>query len=249
MSLRFALAAAASVVAAVIGGAMPATAQPAPLRAGIFINPPFGGTPPGGYCFDLLNEIGARTGLTFEYFPMVVADLIAKVGTGETDIECSALGPTPERRALGVVFTGPIMTSRETILVAATDATAYVTLADFQGKRMGAGNGTANFTQLSNAGLNPIAFPSSNEGLAAILAGQLDGYMTNATEAPTILAAYPGIRAVETYRSTRVSYGFIGVKSGNVLLLGTVQNALEGMKADGTLARIAGVWGIPMPPF
>lgn len=236
----------ATLVVALAGTAQ---AQTTTLRAGIFINPPFGGTPPGGYCFDLMNEIGERTGLTFEYFPMVVADLIAKVGTGETDIECSALGPTPERRALGVVFTGPIMTSSEAMIVRADDTTAYRTLADFQGKRVAGAEGSANFTQLANAGLNPIAVPATSQAIPALLAGELDAIMTNAVEIATLVAANPGLRGVDTYVATRIAYGFIAVRKDEVLLLGQVQNALELMKEDGTLAEIAGRWGIPLPPF
>ncbi len=238
----------AVLAVSIVGAAGLAHAQDT-LRAGIFINPPFGGTPPGGYCYDLMEEIAARTSLTFEYFPMVVGDLITKVGAGETDIECSALGPTPERRALGVVFTGPILTNQEAIVVRAGDATAYVSLADFQGLKTGAAQGSANFTQLSNAGLNVTAFPSSTEGMAALLAGEIDAYMTAAPEAMSIAQTEPGLRMVDTYVATRIGYGMIGVHEGNISLLGTVQNALENMKADGSLAEIAGRWGIPLPPF
>ncbi|MCC6736756.1 MAG: transporter substrate-binding domain-containing protein [Bauldia sp.] len=238
----------AAMAAVVFLAAVPAAYAQDTLRVGIWNQGPFGGEPPGGLCFDLMETIVERTDLAFTYHPMPAPQLIPAVVAGEIDLECSALA-APGRRDPGIVFVGPILTNTETIIVRADDAMAYVDLADFTGKRMGTTVNPGRQAALTGAGYEPVLFDAAPLAAEALAAGTIDAWMVNAAEAPRLSTETPGLRIVETYVGVSVTYGMIGVAHGEVELMGTILQALEGLKIDGTLDAIADRWAVPRAPF
>lgn len=235
----------AGVVAA--GTVLPAVAQDA-LDLGIWNQRPFGGDPPGGFCFDLMETIAERTGLTFNYHPMPAPELIPTVVDGTLDLECSALA-APGRRDPGIVFVGPILTNNETIIVRGDDLTPYANLGDFAGKRIGTTVNPGRQNAITNAGYEPVLFDTAALAGQALAAGEIDAWMVNAAEAPRLATETPGLRIVDSYVGVIVNYGMIGVAHGQVELMGTILQALEGLKIDGTLDAIADHWSVPRAPF
>jgi ABC-type amino acid transport substrate-binding protein len=228
-------------------GAGSASAQEA-LDVGIWNLGPFGGDPPGGFCFDLMETIAERTGLSFAFNPMPFNQLIPAVVSGAVDLECSALA-APGRRDPGIVFVGPILTNNETMLVRTDDGTAYAGLADFAGKRIGTTVNSGRQAAITAAGYEPVLFDAAPLAAQALAAGTIDAWMVNAAEAPRLATEAPGLRIVDTYVGVIVSYGMIGVAHGEVELMGTILQALEGLKIDGTLDAIADRWSVPRAPF
>ncbi|MCW5714325.1 MAG: transporter substrate-binding domain-containing protein [Bauldia sp.] len=228
-------------------GAATSSAQEA-LDIGIWNQGPFGGDPPGGLCFDLMETIAERTGLVFNYNPMPANQLIPAVVSGALDLECSALA-APGRRDPGIVFVGPILTNNETMLVRTDDGTAYVSLADFAGKRIGTTVNPGRQAAITAAGYEPVLFDAPALAAEALAAGNIDAWMVNAAEAPRLSTETPGLRIVDTYVGVIVNYGMIGVAHGEVELMGTILQALEGLKIDGTLDAIADRWSVPRAPF
>lgn len=247
--------AAAALSVAALGMLAPANAQDA-LKVGIWNNNPFGGDPPGGYCHDLLEAVGQVAGLTFEYLP--TADwrgTFDRVGAGELDLQCTAGGATNDRRALGLAFAGPILSNFQTAVVRAEDDTQATTLAEFAaaGMRIGVNDNPTRQGLLDAAGVDYTAIGAGAQGNAevgaAVLAGELDVWFVNGAEALGFVTDEPGLRIVDTFLPLGTSYGMIGVAVDNYLLLGTIQSALDQLKLDGTMAEIAGRWGVPTPPF
>lgn len=218
------------------------------LDVGIWNQAPFGGNPPGGLCFDLMETIADRAGLDFAYNPLPAPELIPAVVAGTLDLECSALA-APGRRDPGVVFIGPILTNNEAIIVPAGDTTAYATLGDFAGKRIGTTANPGRQNHITAAGYEPVVFDNAPAAAAALAAGQIDAWMVNGAEAPRLASETAGLRIADTYRSTLVNYGMIGVGDGQFELMGQILQALEGLKIDGTLDAIADRWSVPRAPF
>lgn len=224
-----------------------------PLRVGLTSSPPFGGPEPGGYCLDLMNAIGARTGLSFEFVqPMPAGELIGALAGGTFDVLCSANGPTNERRAMGIAFTSAIATNGEMLVVTAADAAAYTTLAELQGLTVGAPAGTLFVGMLREAGVTDIREYAGPALYQALVAGEVKAILTSA---PTfafqhnVQNQWPELRIVETYPLQNPIYSSLAVRNTETELLGTLQAALEGLKADGTLPTLADNWAIPLPPF
>lgn len=237
--MRLTLIAAAAIAASL--AVSPAAAQDAPLRVAIYNLTPFGADPPGGYCFELMNEIAVRTGLTIASFhPMGVPDMIPSVANGTVDILCSALAPNNERRGMGVVFTGPLFVNGETIVIHDDNAASFRTLAEMRDLRIAANSGSANLRQLEAAGHPNIVVYEGNQATGAelVLAGQADALLTNAAEFrynQDMIGLWADLKNMDGYVPTRVSYAAIAVRPGDTALLGTIQAAIELLKLDGYL--------------
>lgn len=242
-----------AVLAAVAVGWPSAASAQASYRVGIYNLAPFGGDPPGGYCFDLVNAMADRLDWQVEFVPMSATDLVTRLAAGDVDLECSALAATNARRQQGIVFSSPILTNMDGILVRADDNTPYATLADLRDLRMGAPVNSAFLQSLQNAGFTDIkTYPGVPEAIAAIEAGEIDAFITISSLFAynhNVLGMWPAVKLVETWVPTSVNYGAIAVQTGNTALLGEIQNAIEGMKLDGTLATIIANYGLPAPPF
>lgn len=247
------MARAASIAAGLIVVGTTALAQPASLRVGLTSTAPFGGASPGGYCFDLMNAIGERTGLQFEFVqPLVAGELIPALVGGSFDILCSANGATNERRAMGLAFTSAIATNGEMLVVPTSDATPYATLTELQSMPVGAPAGTLFVGMLRSAGVTDVREYAGPALYQALIAGEVKAVLTSA---PTfayqqrVLGQWQDLRIVDTYAMANPIYSAIAVRNTEAGLLGTLQAALEALKADGTVARLVDTWAIPAPPF
>ncbi len=253
MHMRYGKAFAGLAILGVLAG--PAIAQDSPIRVAIYNLTPFGGDPPGGYCVELMDAIAERTGMTIaEYRPMGVPDMMPAVATGAVDVLCSALAPTNARREVGVAFTSALFTNGETIVVRADNANRYPSLADMRGLRIAAGEGTANLTQLQNAGHDNIVIYQGNQATGAelLLNGQADAMVTNAAEFrynQLFMSLWPQLKSADGYVPVRVSHAALAVRPEDTALLGILQATLEAMKLDGSLAALNDRYGLPQPPF
>ena len=242
-----AIAAITMVAAGSIGSAQ---AQDSPLRVAIFTADPF-----GGYCNDLMNAIAERAGLAIsEFQPTVVPDMIPAIANGTADVLCSGLSPRTDRREAGLAFTSAILTSQEAIVVLATNNTVYATLADFAaaGAVIGGEAGSSSLAMASAAGVEVREYRDSDEIHAALVAGEITAWIRSGVSfgyQQAALGQRPDLKNAEGYVPTRLGYGAIAVHNSNTALLGQIQAALESIKTDGTLAEIAGQWGMPLPPF
>ena len=245
--------AAIALVTAAVAFATPMASAQDGLRVGIYNLPPFGGDPPGGYCVDLVNAMAERLNWTVTFVPMSATDLVSRLAAGDVDMECSALAATNARREQGIVFTGPILTNMDGIIVRADNDTQYRKLEDLQAIRMGAPVNSAFLQSLQNAGLaNVQTYPGLDAAIAAIVAGEIDGFITISSLFAynhNVLGMWPEVKLVETWTPTSINYGAFAVQAGNADLLGAIQNELEAMKLDGTLNAIIATYGLPAPPF
>ncbi len=235
--------------------AMPATAQS--LRAGILNVPPLGGPTAGGYCFDLLTEIGSRANLTFEYQPMPLAEQVPALTSKAVDVMCSLHSASNNWRSIGIAFTSAIINNPGALVVRASDQALppYTGLADLSGQPVGTVAGAAIFERLiTEAGATPVLYPSGDAVYAALVAGEIKAWFTSG---PTlsyrqkILGNWPQAVRVETFVNPAAipQYVAIGVRNQETELLGSLQAALEGIKADGTLAKLLDAWALPPPVF
>ncbi len=110
-------------------------------------------------------------------------------------------------------------------------------------------HGPARQAAITAAGYEPVLFDAVPLAAEALTAGTIDAWMVNAAEAPRLSTETPGLRIVDTYVGVIVNYGMIGVAHGEVELMGTILQALEGLKIDGTLDAIADRWSVPRAPF
>ena len=154
---------------------------------------------------------------------------------------------------MGIAFTSAILTNNEALVVHANDTGQYLALSELRGQTVGAVTGTAFAGLFEDAGVTNItAYPNPTDGLQALANDEVKAFLLSALVIGyqnRVAGMWPQLRIVDTYRPVFNSYSALGVRSGDVDLLGHLQAALEGLKADETFAAMIERWALPAPPF
>lgn len=240
--------AAATLSLAMAGTTGTAFGQTEAMRVAIFTADPF-----KGYCEELMTAIADRAGVPIAGFQeTVVADMVPAIAGGTADVLCSALGPNTDRRQAGLAFTSAILTSPTVIVVLATNDAVYRTLADFAAAGAVIGGETGVLGAVRDAGVEIREYRTTDEIHAALVSGEIAGWYRSGASfgyQQAVLGQWQDLKLAEGFAPTTVGYGTLAVHNTNTALLGQMQAGLEAVKADGTLAEIAGRWGMPLPPF
>ncbi|QRF65212.1 transporter substrate-binding domain-containing protein [Ponticoccus alexandrii] len=242
---------------ALLGAAGTATAQDeAPLVSGWtptpgFFTPVEGDGPPSGFFGDIGQEIAARSGIdiTFRKLPDVIS-IIRQQASGEAQILPGAA--RIPALADSNVFSAPVAESEVHLFVRA-DAPPERTRDSFDGLSLGVVDRTAGADMARGIGTDNtvIAYPDFGAALGALLFGQIDG----------LVAVYPGVMGVLRANGLEAEVRRLGpalattrhvvaLHDSRADLMPRVQEALDAMEADGTLAGLRRKWAmdVPAPP-
>ncbi len=239
----------------VLGGAM-AASQPAEaqaLRVGIVPIAPYGGTPPGGYFFDLMSAVAAHADLEIVFQPMPFGELAPALAAGTIDIVAGPAGAFAAARAAGIDFTGPTLIIQEALIVPVADTGTYTTMAELAGKPVGVIAGTtAYISALNAAGVSDVkTYTVPADAVAAMLRGEIQAFIQSRPQfayAQQAQGLFPEVRIVDTYEPVHTTYSALASRRADELV-GPLHAALEALKADGTLDSIAAKWRLPAPPI
>jgi polar amino acid transport system substrate-binding protein len=202
-----------------------------------------------GVAVDLITAVAKDAGLQVQYEPMVFAELIPAVTSGKIDVIASNMAITPER-AEKVDFSNTIYNPpTETMVVQASDTTAYRSLADLKGLPVGAQKGSIQLALLQRTGgFSEIKiYPTEKDAWDAVRSGEVKAAVTPGGD--TIFSAkqglLPNLRIVSSYvsASPKPRMGF-AVNKGNSQLLGKINSALAKLEGDGTVKAIFLKYGV-----
>ena len=202
-----------------------------------------------GVAVDLINAIAKDAGLQVQYQAMVFADLIPAVTSGRIDVVASNMAITPER-AEKVDFSNTIYNPpTETMVVQASDTTAYRSLADLKDLPVGAQKGSIQLALLQRTGgFSEIKiYPTEKDAWDAVRSGEVKAAVTPGGD--TIFSAkqglLPNLRIVSSYvsASPKPRMGF-AVQKGKSELLGKINVSLAKLEADGTVKAIFLKYGV-----
>ena len=252
MNIRRVLLMAGTVI--LVLGVSPASSQSEGIRVGIANIAPFGGDPPGGYCVNVIAEIGERAGMDLSFVPLAFPDYASSLTNGDVDVLCTVLGPAPLWWSMGIAFTSAIATNADALVVPVNDETPYQSLNELQGMAVGTVAGApALINMLEAAGIEDVrTFPGLVPMAEALTAGEIAAYLVSEPVflfAHVVQGNWPDQRLVETYPGGYTNYPAIAVRNVDTDLLGLFQAGLESLKADGSLAAMAEEWAMPLPPF
>ena len=171
-------------------------AVPGTITAGVpqgdapFVSPDPNGKP-FGMLVDLNDLIAKRMGLKIVYNSTTVSAGLPLVTSGRYDMMIADLTMSDERKK-NVDFTEPFYVDANDVVVSADSSIKDV--ADLDGKRVGAGIGSAQFDFatkfLPKAQL--VSVVTNASGLDQLLNGNLDGFVLSSVPTTTVLAANPG---------------------------------------------------------
>ena len=206
---------------------------------------------PIGFDIDLTNALAERLGVQAEFVPMEFTGLLPGLQAGRCDIVASGIYLTPERvEAFGAQ---PYYDS-SIILMTVAGNDEISSPEDLSGKTVAVQSGT-NYLKMMEAldqqlqsegkeGINIQTYPKQTDADQQLVVGRADATITQDTEAAFRETAQPGqFRIAYTYPDTETFA--IYYRKDATALGGALQDAVEAMRSDGTLAEIATTWNLP----
>jgi len=235
-----------AVACVLVAGAL---AQDKPLVAGVdgtfapHAMPRMGGGVEG-FNIDLLTEIGRKMGRKVEIHAAEFSGLIPAMNAGRIDFVGAPTTVTPER-AQNLLFSEGYLNTYYQFLVPAGKPDLK-SLADLKGKTISANKGSAYDKWLAdNAaqhGYTHEAYPTNSDAVQAVLSGRADAALGGNT-----VSAYAALRNPGKLQLTslKIDQGLVWAavfRKDDPTLRNAVDEAIECLKKDGTIARLAEKW-------
>ncbi len=197
-----------------------------------------------GYDIDLAREVTKRLGVELVCQPIDWNAKEQELNTGKIDCIWNGLTMTAEREE-AMTFTKPYLKNAQVLVVRADSPVAA--LADLKGKSVGlqAGSSAANALEASadlKASLKGVV--EFKDNLTALM--DLEAKGVDAVVMDLIVANDNIARSGKPYRVLAESlspenYG-VGFRKADLALAGKVQETLDAMAKDGTIAQISTKW-------
>lgn len=236
---------AAAGLAALI--AAPASAQ-TPIRTAVdgtfaphaFPNLQGGGIQ--GFNVDLANEIGKRLGRPIEITSTQFSGIIPALNAGTYDFVMAPVTATPER-ATSMLFTEGYLDTDFRLITRRGDA-AITDLASMRGKVVSVNRGSAYESWAKSmeatVGWRVEAFGTQTDAVQAVIAGRAVANVTAETVAAFAVKNNPQIKLDYLHRTGLV--WAVPTRNGDTATRDMVENAIECIKKDGTMAKIFEKW-------
>jgi len=200
-----------------------------------------------GIMVDLITEIGKDAGFQVQIEPMQFSTLIASLTSNKIDIISAAMFATSARKEV-IDFSDAVYSYGEGLIVPKIDTKNYVAAEDLKGEVVGAQVGTAFVDALKKTGLfsEVKVYDTIPDILRDVNTGRLKaGYADYPILAYNLKqGSFPEVRLVDSYKPTIVGTVAIGIRKGDQELLTKVNASLARLKANGTLDKILGKWGL-----
>jgi ABC-type amino acid transport substrate-binding protein len=196
---------------------------------------------PAGFDVDLSQAIAARMGVRCEIVPMGFDQIIDAVAAGQVDSAVSALNVV-DSRTKEVSFSAPYVEAG--LVLAVPPRSPIRGAADLADRRVAAewGSGGDAEARTLQKGLDGrvtlVLRESGDAALGAVVAGQADAAIIDAIS----LALYHGGDLAPVGPPLRSDPYVVVVSARAPHLLKLVNEALAGLQADGTIARLRAKW-------
>lgn len=212
--------------------------------------PPFEDTLPNGeivgFDVDVMREVANRSGFTVDFQNSGFSAIIPAVQQGTFDVGASAFTINDERREQ-VDFSVPYYENRLLVAVPADD-TSITAEDDLRGKRVCTQETTTSEfylrDNLGHTNESLLLVPTAPQCKDALLRGDVDALMIDAAFVRNVIETSNGeIKQAFAPIDADEEFGIV-VKKDRPELLDAINTALNAMKSDGTLDRLADKWGV-----
>ena len=188
-----------------------------------------------GIDIETAQAIADKLGLELQIDDMDFDAALLAVQQGKADMVMAGVTVTDERQNV-MDFTDSYATGIQSIIVKEDSDIASVD--DLAGKKIGTQRGTTGYLYCSDdfGDENVVAYDNGLTAVQMLNNGQVDCVVIDNAPAKEFIAANPGLKLLDT-AYVEESYA-IGIGKGNTELKDAINNALEELKADGTLQAI-----------
>ncbi len=197
-----------------------------------------------GYDIDLAAEAAKRMGVTLSLQPIDWAAKEQELNTGNIDCIWNGFTMTPEREEV-LNFSEPYLDNAQVVIVRGN--AGITSLADLAGKKIGLQAGSSAADALDSAAafkasLNEVVeFKDNLTAFMDLEIGGVDGVVVDIVVGSYSIRTTGKNFVVLNEYLTSEKYG-IGFRKGDAALRNRVQETLEAMAADGTVAAISAKW-------
>lgn len=201
-----------------------------------------------GFDIDVINEIAKRNNWTLDIRNLGFDTLIPSLQNGQIDMAISAMSIT-ENRSKTVDFSLAYYEANQSIVQLTADVRSFDSLESMRGEKLRFGvQGATTAVDIVEA-----EFVNKDDGtikrydsyplaLQALKSGEVDVVMMDAPPQQKAADEDPLLKFAFEF-STGDTYG-IAIQKGDTATLNAVNDALEAMIDDGTLADLKQKWGI-----
>lgn len=255
---------AACLVAAVMimGGGLPATAQPT-ITEGVLVvgtdltYPPYNyfddNGKPAGFDVELMTAIAKQAGLKIKFQDTRFENLILGVSGNQFDVIASTLYVKPSR-AKQIDYI-PYMKTGVSIAVQASQGFDFVNPEDLCGRKVASIKGGAWIEELDKLANgvckgNPVdsrEFPTSPEATQALLSGGVDAQMEDSAVLKSAASKLGGRLKITSKENLYPVVVGLGLRKGNAELAAVLQNALDALEKNGFYPGLLAKYNVSKP--
>jgi glutamine transport system substrate-binding protein len=194
---------------------------------------------PQGFDIDVLRAVAADQGFQAELLPMQWGDAQDELASGAVDM-VSGAAKTPEREERFVFAASPLLDFRVMLFVREGDSA--VSVVEIAPGRLVTQRGSLYERILREAGEDPELYETEGEALAAVAAGDADGFV-GADTAAGYLMRERGIRGVrEVGEPLWSSPLYFMVRDEDPELVAMIDRGMANIVSDGTYRQIVEKW-------
>ena len=199
-----------------------------------------------GIEIEILQLICDELGVELEIKQMDFDSVLPGVQTGKFNVGVSGISVTPDREK-NTLFTTPYCLAAQAIVV--TDNSPIGGKADLEGKAVAVQTGTTAEEFCMENGYTVKAFAANADAQTALTVGKVDAWVIDDLTAAEMVAAYneahpdaPLVILDEAMTTEPYAFAF---KLGNDALVEEINEILNTLLADGTIASIFEKYGAP----
>lgn len=190
-----------------------------------------------GFEVELMDELARRLGVRHRMVQYNWSSLLQGLERGDFDVAMNGIEATSERRDR-TLMSVPYFVFAETLAV--REGAPHRTLADLVGKKVATLNQTYAMDLLRQQGIEPLYYEGVEEPYLDLVNGNVDAVLLDNIIADRYGCPRDGVACVpeEIARGVYV----ILMRPGDEALKAAIDEALLGMKADGTVEKILRKW-------
>lgn len=198
-----------------------------------------------GYDADIAREVAKRLGVEVEFVSQEFSGLTPSLQAKKLDAIISQMTITDDRKKV-LDFSDPYITNQVKIIVKENN-NDITKLEDFKGKTIGVGLGTNDESYLRNEVLPKVGdftiktYDDVISSLKDLNAGRIDATINNMYALKPIVDAN-GLNIKAVGEAIKSDQAGIAVRKDNPELVAALNDALKGMKDDGTYNTIFKKW-------
>lgn len=175
-----------------------------------------------GRDIDFLRAFAQAQGLAIDFRVFLFDRIWERPGRDEADIAAAGIAPLAERQAPGVVWSEPYFTVERSLLIRASDATKFKTMADFAGYTIAVTRGSTadiDTSQRKPANTKLVYYEMQERAVAELLAGTIDAFGTGDVCSRYLAEQHPGQLALaDVHPMTEPEHFAFAVRAASNLL-------------------------------